>query len=114
MAVVELLESTGDGGGSLLGRRSQVTTWFGLSAGEGFGCLWSSPMRAWQLPMAVGDLGRPDDQVWTLSRGLSAAEVRWWAGQCRWGVGGCCMRVTFVLRFPLWIWALAVDVGVPV
>jgi hypothetical protein len=40
MAVVELLGSTGDGCGLLLGHRSQVTTLFGLSAGEGFGCLW--------------------------------------------------------------------------
>jgi hypothetical protein len=86
MAVVELLGSTRDGGGLLLGRRSQVRTLFGLSAGEGFGCLWSSPMQAWRLPMAVGDLGRPGAQVRTLSRGLSAAEVRWWAGQCRWGL----------------------------
>jgi hypothetical protein len=64
MAVVELLGSTGDGGG-LFGRRSQVTTLVGLSAREGFGCLWSSPMRAWRLPMAVGDLGRPGAQVRT-------------------------------------------------
>jgi hypothetical protein len=74
MAVVELLGSTGDGGGLLLGRRSQVTTLVELSAGERFGCLWSSPMRAWRLPVA------------DLSHGLSAAEVRRWAGQCLWGL----------------------------
>jgi hypothetical protein len=65
MAVVELLGSTGDGGGLLFGRRSQVTTLIGLSAGEGLGCLWSSLMRAWRLLVAVGDLDRPGVQVRT-------------------------------------------------
>jgi hypothetical protein len=65
MAVVELLGSTGDGGGLLLGRRSQVTTLVGLSAGEKVGFLWSSSIRAWRLPVAVGDLGRPGAQVRT-------------------------------------------------
>jgi hypothetical protein len=49
-----------------------------------------------------------------LSRGLSAAEVRRWGGG---SVGGGLrlLRVTSVLRCPLaWIWALPVDVGVPV
>jgi hypothetical protein len=65
MAVVELLGSTRDGGGLLFGHRSQVTTLVGLSSEEGFGCLLSSPMRAWRLPVAVGDLGRPGAQVRT-------------------------------------------------
>jgi hypothetical protein len=37
--------------------------------------------------MAVGDLSRLAlAHVWTCLCGLSAAEVRRWAGQCRWGL----------------------------
>jgi hypothetical protein len=59
------------------------------------------PRSAWRSSLA------------DLSRGLSAAEVA--GGRGGVGGGGRLLRMTSVLRRPLvWIWALPVDVGVPV
>jgi hypothetical protein len=63
--VVELLRSTGGGGGSLLGVGPRKTTLLRLSAGEGFGHPRPLSMRVWWCPLAVGDLDWPSAQLRT-------------------------------------------------
>jgi hypothetical protein len=116
---------SGDGGGRasqiyrgwrwlVVGRRSRVSTLFGLSAGKDLvargrarcehgSCLWRLPTSA-GLALMCGPVS------WPKCCGGSPV-----GGGGSVGGGLRLLRVTSVLRCPLaWIWALPVDVGVPV